>query len=209
MTNLYAEKIKMFFNPLQVLKDGMETSTSKSPLKPLLLKEYLGGGCGQDLMKLFQVEGDFQPFSREDFLTAHTREYVDAVFEGAAPLCRSNGLPWSEHLPLSVCYTNASLYNAIREAVVNPGTVTFSPTSGFHHARPNAGGGFCTFSGQVIASVKLHRELGKRACYLDLDGHYGNSIEDSRDFVPELSEAIPVGFNINPSGYGATPLSVA
>lgn len=69
-----------------------------------------------------------------------------------------------------------------------------------HHAIPNRGGGFCTMSGQVIASVKIYRETGLSGAYLDLDGHYGNSIEDSRYFVSDLDAAIPVGCNINPIG---------
>lgn len=36
--------------------------------------------------------------------------------------------------------------------------------------------------------------------YLDLDAHYGNSIEDSRYFVTDLDKAIPIGGNINPDG---------
>jgi hypothetical protein len=31
-----------------------------------------------------------------------------------------------------------------------------------------------------------------------MDGHTGNSIDDSRKFVPELNDAIPIGMNLNP-----------
>ena len=97
-------------------------------------------------------------------------------------------------------YTNASLYHAIEHAVAHPEQVTFSPTSGFHHARPAAGSAFCTFSGQVIAAIKIFREHRLVGAYLDLDGHFGNSIEDSRTFVADLNQAIPPGCNINPDG---------
>lgn len=40
-------------------------------------------------------------------------------------------------------------------------------------------------------------------CYLDLDGHFGNSIEDTRSFTPNLNHAIPPGFNFNPKLYDA------
>jgi acetoin utilization deacetylase AcuC-like enzyme len=76
--------------------------------------------------------------------------------------------------------------------------MTFSPTSGFHHAQPRGGSGFCTFSGQVIASTKLYREKGLVGAYLDLDGHFGNSIKDSQRFVKDLNESIFM--NINPQG---------
>jgi acetoin utilization deacetylase AcuC-like enzyme len=136
----------------------------------------------------------------DDFRIAHTKEYVDAFFNGTQPLCSSSGLFWSEELAESVCYTNSSLYHAIKFAVTHPERVCFSPVSGFHHANPGFGEKFCSASGQVIASVKVFRETGKRGAYLDLDGHFGNSIEDSRTFVPDLNEAVPPGFNFNPKG---------
>ena len=82
--------------------------------------------------------------------------------------------------------------------------LTFSPTSGFHHARPEGGSGFCTFSGQVIASLKIYEEKKLVGAYLDLDGHYGNSIEDSRKLFPllllqeknEADSAIKINLNI-------------
>jgi len=40
--------------------------------------------------------------------------------------------------------------------------------------------------------------------YFDLDGHFGNSIEDSRSFQPLINQAIPKGCNVNPSGYNET-----
>lgn len=149
---------------------------------------------------LLDIKEDFAPFNEADFLEAHTRDYVEAFFRGTEPLCMSNSIPWSQDFAQTVRYTNASLYEAIKHSLVTPKQVALSPTSGFHHAGPDSGGGFCTFSGQVIASTKLFKELGARGAYLDLDGHFGNSIEDSRRHVPELNEAIPYGCNINPHG---------
>jgi len=153
------------------------------------------------ITEFLDVDGIFEPFTREDFLIAHTTAYVDAVLTGNDLHLRStNGLPWSKELAKTVRYTNASFYNAIKYSVLHPETPCFSPTSGFHHSRPSSGSGFCTFAGQVIASVKLYRELGKRGAYFDLDGHYGNSIEDCRKYQPDINVAVPVGFNINPYG---------
>jgi acetoin utilization deacetylase AcuC-like enzyme len=91
-----------------------------------------------------------------------------------------------------------SLLAALRGACDRPARLALSPTSGFHHARPTAGSAFCTFSGQVIASTILFRERGVSGAWVDLDGHFGNSIEDSRAFVPDLDQAIPI--NLNPAG---------
>jgi acetoin utilization deacetylase AcuC-like enzyme len=194
---MYAAQLRLFYRPEMVLEHDTARNYSKSPLKPQLFVDFLRR---YDLLKHFVMWSEWPPFRRDDFLVAHTERYVDAFFSGREPLASSNRLAWSEQFADSVRYTNASLYHALRAAVAEPGHIAFSPTSGFHHATPRAGSGFCTFSGQVIASVKLYRRHGLAGAYIDLDGHYGNSIEDSRAFVPELNEAIPRGCNVNPQG---------
>jgi acetoin utilization deacetylase AcuC-like enzyme len=188
--------IHVFYRPEQVLAIDSPENFSKSPQKPRLLLEFFSG---HGLDRHFVRHDDWPRFHRKDFLLAHTPESVDAFFAGRRPLCESNGLTWSEQFADSVRYTNASLYHAIEHAVAHPEQITFIPTSGFHHARPTAGGGFCTFSGQEIAAVKLVREHRLVGAHIDLDGHFGNSIEDSRAFVTELNQAIPLGCNINPT----------
>jgi len=51
----------------------------------------------------------------------------------------------------------------------------------------------------VIAAVKLFRKHRLVGAHIDLDGHFGNSIEDSRTFVADLNQAIPLGRTINPA----------
>lgn len=156
-----------------------------------------------ELFHLLEVENDFTVFENSDFYVAHTQDYVESFFKGKQPICESNSIPWSKDFANTVRYTNGSLYSAIRQSLEKPEQITLSPTSGFHHASPNTGAGFCTFSGQVIAAVKLFREKGVRGAFLDLDGHFGNSIEDTRDFVSDLIEAVPYGMNINPTYSGS------
>lgn len=196
-------KIKTFYSSKQVLKKGGSSNYSKSPKKPKLLLEYFDN---KGLLENFEIISEFSPFENYDFEIAHDPNYVDEFFKGVGR-CSSNGLAWSKNFAESVKYTNSSLYNAIRNSIVNPNEVSFSPTSGFHHARPRGGFGFCTFSGQVIASIKLYKEFGVSGAYLDLDGHYGNSIEDSREFCPDLEKAVPRDFNINPTGRNEDYLS--
>lgn len=186
--------IKIFYNPKQVLAVD-NGNYSKSPLKPKLVVEKLRS-LGPEGFP-FEEVSNFRPFVYSDFRIAHHPSYVKDFFSGTGK-CESNSLRWSPQFAESVRYTNSSLYHAIRESVLSRGrTVSLSPTSGFHHARPSGGGGFCTFSGQVIASVKLWKEYELTGAYLDLDGHYGNSIEDSRNFVMSLQYAVPPGNNIN------------
>jgi acetoin utilization deacetylase AcuC-like enzyme len=52
----------------------------------------------------------------------------------------------------------------------------------------------------VVAALAVYREQGVRCAWVDLDGHFGNSIQDSREFAPDLDRAIPL--NINPGGRG-------
>jgi len=199
-------KVKVFYTPKQVVSEqNVVMSTSKSPLKPRLLMENfekLGLTAHMD------VDGSFAPYCKEEFAIAHRQEWID-VFINGKPGCQSNSIPWSEELAKTVLYTNASLYNAIRHSIMNPDVPCFSPTSGFHHATPHSGRGFCTFAGQVVASVKLYREFGISGAYLDLDGHFGNSIEDCRVFQPEINKAVPIlkigetsfNCNVNLKGY--------
>jgi acetoin utilization deacetylase AcuC-like enzyme len=193
-----SKKIRTFYTDQQVCFDNIQNASfSKSPLKPYLLMqriEHLG------LNNLFLRTSQFEPFTKADFELAHTPLYVHNVFNGEGNY-RSNNLPWSKNLVYSLGYTNAALYEAKKHALLHPQTICFAPVSGMHHAQPNRGSGFCTFSGQVISALKLYDEFGVSGAYFDLDGHYGNSIEDSRTYCPKLNLAIPKGCNVNPSGY--------
>ena len=188
--------MEIFYHPKQVpSSQTMKNSYSKSPIKPrLVVEKLLSGECGNKI-----TLRDFEPLARKDFEIAHDKNYVDAFLTGGEG-CSSNGLPWSEELAGSVKYTNGSLYYSIKYATENTNSFVLSPTSGFHHATPLRGGAFCTFSGQVIASVKRYRETGAVGAYLDLDAHYGNSIGDSSTFCPDVEVAITL--NLNPAMHG-------
>jgi len=190
-------KIKTFFTEKMVCSANMtDSSASRSPQKPsLLIKRLKKNGY----IKMLEIEEKFEPISKKDFLIAHTKEYVDNVFNKKGNY-NSNMLPWSENLVKSLPYTTGSLYQAKKYAIEHPETVCFAPVSGMHHAEPSRGMGFCTFSGQAISAIKIYQEYGKSCAYFDLDGHYGNSIENTRNFNPLLDEAIPLTCNINPDG---------
>jgi len=187
------KKIKIWYHENMV--PDTTKSYSKSPQKPKLLIEKIKK-LGLD--DNFEFESNFEPFENKDFYLAHYENYVESFFSGGKG-CESNSISWTESFAKSVRYTNSSLYNAIRYSIDNPEQVQLSPISGVHHAGPTSGSGFCTFSGQVIASTKIFRELGLSGSYIDLDAHFGNSIEDSRTFVKDLNKSVPKDFgNINP-----------
>lgn len=190
----YEPIVDVFYRP-EVAAPDSRGNFSKSPTKPRRFVEWL---LRSPLAPATLLREDFAPLGRDDFLSAHEAAYVDGFFAGRAPHAGANGLAWNPEFAESVRYTNGSLVAALRAACDRPARIALSPTSGFHHATPRAGSAFCTFSGQVIASVSLHRERGLSGAWLDLDGHFGNSIGDSRGFVPDLDQAIP--FNLNPAG---------
>ena len=191
------KKIYTFYTPKQVCINKIkDLSFSQSPLKPKLLMERIDT---LGFSEMLDQKSDFKPLEKESFFLAHSKEYVENVFNKTGNY-KSNNLPWSKNLVNSLGFTNASLYHAKRHAILHPESVTFAPISGMHHARPTSGSGFCTFSGQVISAIKIYEEFGLSGAYFDLDGHYGNSIEDTREFNPLLNKAIPPGCNVNPFG---------
>lgn len=195
--------MKIFYKD-QMAPTDMPGNYSKSPSKPRRFLDFLRH---TPVWEHVQVSDDFVPMPRNQLLLAHTTRYVDAFLSGESRLASSSGLNWSMEFRDSVLLTNSCLLTALREAIDGPApNLTMAPVSGFHHAGPEAGEGFCTFSGQVIAALVLYQERGLRGAWLDLDGHFGNSIEDSRDFAPDLNQAIPQGCNINPRGEGKTYL---
>jgi len=117
---------------------------------------------------------DHEPVTREDLLRVHTPEYVDAVQTGdPRELAESQKFPWSEQLYPSVLLTNGGVLAAARTALEK--RVSGALASGFHHAGPVHGEGFCTFNGLVVALEKLRSEgLIRTAAVLDMDLHYGN-----------------------------------
>ena len=187
-------KIKTFYTSKQVCVK-MSSSFSKSPHKPMLLMQKIKENGYEN----FDIINNFKPIKKSDFYIAHTKEYVNNIYNKTGNY-NSNSLPWSKELVKSLTYTTGSLLAAKRYAIQNPGELCFAPISGMHHASPCSGSGFCTFSGQVISAIKIYKEFGLSGAYFDLDGHYGNSIDDSYTFNPLLEKAIPRKCNVNPIG---------
>lgn len=201
-----AQSIKTYYSP-KMTYSGHGLNTSKSPKKPGLMVEYINQS---EFATHINIINEFKPFNKQDFYIAHHKEYVDSFFsdELKRRYRRMLGLTWDKELAESVRYTNASLYYAILNSIKTPKEISFSPTSGFHHATPKFGAFYCPFSGQVIASTKIYRDLGLSGAYIDLDAHHGNSIDNSYDFVPDLHLAIPLEIgNINIEGTNQNYLS--
>ena len=116
-----------------------------------------------------------EPVTPEDLMLAHAPDYVRGVLAGQLPTGFGDV---DVKLARSTLYTVGSLLTAAR-AVCGSGRIACSPTSGFHHAGWDSGGGYCTFNGLVVTAFKLIEEgRARNVAILDLDTHYGNGTDD-------------------------------
>lgn len=144
-----------------------------------------------------------EPATPDELAAVHTDDYLRDLLSSGEGLASSAGFPWSRAYADSVLHTTGALRCAI-DAALSDGEFHVAPVSGFHHAVPSSGMDFCAVSGQAAASVAVHRARGAVGAYFDLDAHYGNSIDDTYRFQPDLLRAVPRGMNVNPSGTTAT-----
>ena len=68
---------------------------------------------------------------------------------------------------------------AARILAERPAGIVYSPASGTHHARPGRASGFCYFNAPVLGILALLDEGIERVCYVDLDAHHGDGVEEA------------------------------
>lgn len=127
--------------------------------------------------------------SKDDLKLVHGAAYVDGVFAGTT----LNGFENNDPCIAESClWTVGSLLAAARHALlVDTVAPVCSPTSGFHHAGFNDGGGFCTFNGlMVVAAILIQENPGMKVAVLDCDQHFGNGTVDILKHRPVLSEYV-------------------
>lgn len=196
----YAPQLDVLYRPEVSFEGNDENHASRTPTKARRFLEHV---ADQKLSDYLNILREFGPLANSEFLRAHTREYVEAFFRGEEPHASSNGLEWSPEFAESVRYTNSSLVHAVENALAHPARISLSPTGGFHHATPESGRGFCSMSGQAIAALRVYEQRGAVGAWFDLDGHFGNSIEDTRSHAPLLDQALPRDLHINPQDSGS------
>lgn len=121
------------------------------------------------------------PLTDEQALLVHTREYL-ASLKSPAKVAEYLEAPYLALLPAPAL--NAGVVDAFRAA--SGGTIlagrlalkhgiAVNVGGGYHHAMPEAGGGFNLFADMSIAIRQLRKEgLIRRAAVVDLDVHQGN-----------------------------------
>lgn len=166
-------KIPVFFRDEQV---APEQGYSPSAAKPAqVMAEWK--------RRKFPIEvRSFLGASTTDLRLAHDAKYVRDVLS-----CdEENGFGTRDpRVAASLPFTTGSMIAAAREAYETR-SVACSPTSGFHHACWDMGGGFCTFNGLVSAARVLLADGAKRVGILDCDQHYGNGTDDILDKLQEI-----------------------
>jgi len=156
-----------------MVSDSM-VRASPSDRKPKLVCEAL-------LQSGFRIEIVApRPITAADVCKVHDPSFVDDVLH----LRRPNGFgSFSESVARSLLYTCGACYASARAAMEDG--VSASLTSGFHHAGPSSGRGFCTFNGLMVTAVQLLDEgRAARVAIIDCDYHYGDgtqAIIDTRD----------------------------
>lgn len=176
----------IFYNP-HMSVDGLD-SFSPSASKPRrfveLMAQYRYHAYGPHGL------GKVVPVTHDDLCLAHTKRYVDGVFSGTT----LNGFECRDaRVPESCLWTIGSLLAASRYAMLHPATPVCSPTSGFHHAGYDFGGGFCTFNGLLVVAAKLINAApvnNFKVAILDCDFHHGNGTDDILDKHPALGSHI-------------------
>ena len=114
-----------------------------------------------------------QSLSVETVAETHSPEYVAAIATGEPwSVASSQGFRWCESLLPAVLSSNGGMVAAVNAALSDGIAGTLS--SGMHHARRNAGLGFCTFNGLAIAAKESGLE---DVLILDLDAHGGGGTQ--------------------------------
>jgi acetoin utilization deacetylase AcuC-like enzyme len=159
--------MKTFYNDNMSVKDNK--SFSPSAAKPSLFLEYLSA-------KKVPVEliSNFEPCTKDKFKIAHQDSFVDGVLD----LNIQNGFGnYSKKVADSLLYTTGSFLACAQYSFINK-RISFSPTSGFHHASYAYASGFCTFNGLIVSAMILRKQYPTiKIGIIDCDQHYGDGTE--------------------------------
>jgi acetoin utilization deacetylase AcuC-like enzyme len=149
--------IPVFFNEKQVHDP---VAYSKSPLKPGLLARRIAKDAA------FEIQSDFGPVTRDEMMLVHTRAYVDGLLDGVVP----DGFGNKSTKDFEAIRMTAGNMVAAVGAVLEGAPVVWSLTSGFHHANPDHGSGFCTIEALSLSAVRHEA----RVLIVDEDAHFGD-----------------------------------
>jgi acetoin utilization deacetylase AcuC-like enzyme len=185
--------VPVFYRPEQSSTAAVEFSPSAGKPK-LVIEDWL---LEPAIRQHIRIES-FAPANDAVLCAAHEAAYVSGVLSGQK--CNGFGNT-SLAIAQSLRFTTGSMVAAAQHVLVATPTSTFrvavSPTSGFHHAGVNFGGGFCTFNALMAAAIQVHSlGLARNILILDMDQHYGNGTADiiekrGIDYVDHITAGKP------------------
>ncbi len=158
--------VKIFYDERQSV--GFNESFSPSASKPAkVVESWQKLGIPLELCT-------FTPLTIDEICLAHDRGYVEGILSCTEPNGFGNcnqeiasALPW-------VCGSMvASALHSLKTK-----ELSFSPTSGAHHACYNNGMCYCTFNFLAMAAIRAHQEGAQTVGIIDLDNHHGNGTEN-------------------------------
>ena len=173
------KQIPYFFNEKQV-HDAC--SFSKSPMKPQLVQRTIQ----HDSAFRHVSPGIINPIEPSRMKLVHSERYVDGLM--AAEIADGFGNKSKKDFQ-AIRTTVGNFVTAAEYALTDqhPGVV-WSLTSGFHHARYNGGGGFCTINGLMLSAFELQKYHDTRTLIVDGDGHYGDGCVYILERVPGMKD---------------------
>jgi acetoin utilization deacetylase AcuC-like enzyme len=159
--------------------DSFSPSAGKPARFVELLQHHAFHAYGPNML------GKVEPVVLIDLCRVHSHDYVYGVINGAI----LNGFENNDPRVADSClWTIGSLLSAARHAIKHPEVPVCSPTSGYHHAHWDSGGGFCTFNGLMVVAAKLIKENpGFKVAILDCDMHFGCGTENILKKFPGLA----------------------
>jgi acetoin utilization deacetylase AcuC-like enzyme len=119
--------------------------------------------------------------TRKELELIHTPEHVRSTFEDKGAFLEVG--PWSQPLLDSILASTGGMRDAVKEALKHGRSGSLS--SGLHHARRNAGNGFCQFNGLALAALEALKKV-KTVGILDLDAHAGGGTFDILGDHPQV-----------------------
>ena len=155
--------LTVYYSPAYVVEGKTETVT-----KARLVAEMIEAGqAGEVWLEAPKLA------TRKELLLIHSPEHVRSTFEDKGSFLEVG--PWSPPLLESILASTGGMRDAVKEALANGRSGSLS--SGLHHARRNAGNGFCQFNGLALAALEALRKV-KTVGILDLDAHAGGGTFD-------------------------------
>ena len=113
------------------------------------------------------------PATPDEVAIVHDPEFVEAFVTGTPPSrARSAALGWDPEFVKAVFASTGGARDAALRAFRGR-TIAGSLSAGLHHARWDAGFGYCTFNGLVVAAVAARDAGARRIIIVDFDAHCG------------------------------------